>query len=250
MNYKIIFFIFLIFFLQNCNIQKENKFNQLDILSENKYKNSGFALVYNDSLIDIKKLDHRSLNIYHKSLKKKSMVKILNPLNGKYLIAEVKSNKIKFSPFYNSILSSRIAQELDLDLSEPYVEVTLISKNSIFVAKKTKMFEEEKTVAEKAPVDGIIINDLNLKELKKKIIKNNNFSYSIKVADFYYKDTANMMINRIKNESSIDNIKIIKLSGTNYRVLIGPFSDIKSLQNSFEKMNFFKFENLEILKND
>lgn len=250
MNYKIIFFIFLIFFLQNCNIQKENKFNQLDILSENKYKNSGFALVYNDSLIDIKKLDHRSLNIYHKSLKKKSMVKILNPLNGKYLIAEVKSNKIKFSPFYNSILSSRIAQELDLDLSEPYVEVTLISKNSIFVAKKTKMFEEEKTVAEKAPVDGIIINDLNLNEVKKKIIKNNNFSYSIKVADFYYKDTANMMINRIKNESSIDNIKIIKLSGTNYRVLIGPFSDIKSLQNSFEKMNFFKFENLEILKND
>ena len=250
MNYKIIFFIFLIFFLQNCNIQKENKFNQLDILSENKYKNSGFALVYNDSLIDIKKLDHRSLNIYHKSLKKKSMVKILNPLNGKYLIAEVKSNKIKFSPFYNSILSSRIAQELDLDLSEPYVEVTLISKNSIFVAKKTKMFEEEKTVAEKAPVDGIIINDLNLNEVKKKIIKNNNLSYSIKVADFYYKDTANMMINRIKNESSIDNIKIIKLSGTNYRVLIGPFSDIKSLQNSFEKMNFFKFENLEILKND
>ena len=250
MNYKIIFFIFLIFFLQNCNIQKENKFNQLDILSENKYKNSGFALVYNDSLIDIKKLDHRSLNIYHKSLKKKSMVKILNPLNDKYLIAEVKSNKIKFSPFYNSILSSRIAQELDLDLSEPYVEVTLISKNSIFVAKKTKMFEEEKTVAEKAPVDGIIINDLNLNEVKKKIIKNNNFSYSIKVADFYYKDTANMMMNRIKNESSIDNIKIIKLSGTNYRVLIGPFSDIKSLQNSFEKMNFFKFENLEILKND
>ena len=59
-----------------------------------------------------------------------------------------------------------------------------------------------------------------------------------------------MMVNRIKSESSINNITIAKLSGTNYRVLIGPFNDIKSLQNSFEKMNFFEFENLEILKND
>ena len=29
------------------------------------------------------------------------------------------------------------------------------------------MFEEEKNVAEKAPVDGILINDLNLKKSKK-----------------------------------------------------------------------------------
>ena len=40
-----------------------------------------------------------------------------------------------------------------------------------------------------------------------------------------------------------------KLSETQYRVLIGPFNDIKTLKNSFEKMNFFEFENLEILKN-
>ena len=49
------------------------------------------------------------------------------------------------------------------------------------------MFEEEKSVAEKAPVDGIQINDLNQKKKKKKI-KKQKFSYSIKVADFYYKD--------------------------------------------------------------
>ena len=46
------------------------------------------------------------------------------------------------------------------------------------------------------------------KKLKKKLKK--NFSYSIKVADFYYKDTAQMMISRIKDETSIKNIKIIK----------------------------------------
>ena len=57
------------------------------------------------------------------------------------------------------------------------------------------------------------------------------------------------MIDRIKTETSIRNIKLIKLSKTNYRVLIGPFNDISSLKKSFEKMNSLYFENLEILKN-
>ena len=111
------------------------------------------------------------------------------------------------------------------------------------------MFEEEKSVAEKAPIDGIKINDLNIKKQKKKLTTNKNFSYSIKVADFYYKDTAKIMVDRIKDEASINNLNIIKLSETKYRVLIGPFNDIKSLEKSFEKMNSFNFENLEILKN-
>ena len=51
------------------------------------------------------------------------------------------------------------------------------------------------------------------------------------------------------NEASITNLKIITLSKTKYRVLIGPFNDIKSLKDSFEKMKSFNFENLEILKN-
>ncbi len=110
------------------------------------------------------------------------------------------------------------------------------------------MFEEEKSVAEKAPVDGIQINDLNVKKVKKKITKNEKFSYSIKVADFYYKDTAQMMINRISSETSINNSRIIRLSETKYRVLIGPFNDIKSIKESYEKMTLLNFENLEILK--
>ena len=126
----------------------------------------------------------------------------------------------------------------------------LVSKNSTFVAKKAKMFEEERSVAEKAPVDGIQINDLNLNEKNKKKQKNEkNFDYSIKVADFYYLDTAKIMIDRIKVEASIKNLTIKKLSNTKYRVLIGPFNDIKSLKNSFEKMSTLNFENLEILKN-
>ncbi len=37
------------------------------------------------------------------------------------------------------------------------------------------MFEEERTVAEKVPVDGIQINDLNLQTKKKKTVKEKNF---------------------------------------------------------------------------
>jgi len=111
-------------------------------------------------------------------------------------------------------------------------------------------FEEEKEVAVKAPIDGIKISNLkgNLNNQNKKI-SNDKFSYSIKVADFYYKKTANLMIDRIKTETSITNIKLIELTKTNYRVLLGPFNDINSLKESFEKMNSLNFENLEILKN-
>ena len=248
MSYKNIIFIFFIFFIYGCEpINVKNK--KLNFEIENRYKNSGFALIYNDELDGIKEIEPRSLMIYHKNLKKKSMVKITNPINGLSLIAEVKSNKIKFSNFYNAVLSNRIAQTLELDENEPYINIVLISKDSTFIAKKAKTFEEESVVAEKAPVDGIQINDLNQSTSKKKIKKNKIFSYSIKVADFYYKDSAKLMLEKIKKDSLIKNLKIIELSKTNYRLLIGPFNDIKSLKNTFEKMNLFNFENLEILKN-
>jgi len=248
MSYKNIIFIFFIFFIYGCEpINVKNK--KLNFEIENRYKNSGFALIYNDELDGIKEIEPRSLMIYHKNLKKKSMVKITNPINGLSLIAEVKSNKIKFSNFYNAVLSDRIAQTLELDENEPYINIVLISKDTTFIAKKAKTFEEESVVAEKAPVDGIQINDLNESKSKKKIKKNKIFSYSIKVADFYYKDSAKLMLEKIKKDSLIKNLKIIELSKTNYRLLIGPFNDIKSLKNTFEKMNLFNFENLEILKN-
>jgi hypothetical protein len=249
MLYRLIKLILLCFFVFSCEQSIKDKSNFKKKLLSNKYQNSGFALIYNNDLTNLKKIGDRSLNIYHKNLKKNSLVKITNPENGKYLIANVKSNRVKFSNFYNSVISLRIAEELDIDTSEPLIELVLISKDSTFVAKKAKMFEEEKEVAEKAPVDGIQISDLNKKKIKKKSVNSKNFSYSIKIADFYYKDTALMMIDRIKKETLIKNLRIVRLSETNYRVLIGPFNDIKSLRDSFEKMSSFNFENLQILKN-
>ncbi len=249
MKFKIFILLLASFFLYSCERYEISKTKPIKNISEKKYRNSGFALVYDQNL-DIKNLDQRSLDIFQNSLKKKSFVKITNPLNKKFLIAQVKSNKADFSNFYNSVISKRIAEELELDLNEPFVEIVLISKNSTFIAKKSTTFKEEQKVAEKAPIDGILISDLsNTEKKKRKKKKKPNFSYSIKVADFYYKKTAELMIDRIKNETNLKNIKILQLSKTNYRVLIGPFNDINSLKESFEKMNSLYFENLEILRN-
>ena len=249
MKVKILFIIFLIFLLQSCDQNNISQISKSNNTIEKKYNNTGFALIYDENL-KIKKIDERSLNIFHKSLKNRSFVKITNPMNDKSLIAEVKSNRVKFSSFYNSVITKRIAENLELDLNEPYIDITLISKNSTFVAKKSKTFDEEKNVAEKAPIDGIQISDLNNDQKKEnKTQKIDKFSYSIKVADFYYKKTAQNMIDRIKSETSLKKLKIIRLSKNKYRVLIGPFNDIKSLKNSFEKMSYFNFENLEIINN-
>ena len=247
MNYKILLILFSFFLIGCAQIPKVS--DKSEIKLDKKYSNSGFALIFDEDLDKIKKLEDRSLMIYHKSLKKKSTVKITNPKNGKSLIAEVKSNNQKFSDFYNSVISKRIAEDLDLDFNEPLLEITLVSRNSAFIAKKSKTFEEEKKVAEKAPVDGIQIKDLNSTPKKKKKNKKLKFSYSIKLADFYYKNSAKTMILRIKNETNIKNSKIQQLSKTKFRVLIGPFNDIKSLKESYEKLRPMNFENLEILNN-
>ena len=139
MKFNIYIILSTLFLLLSCDQAKIYQDKKLNITFENKYKNSGFSLIYNDHL-KIKKIDQRSLTIFHKNLKRKSSVKITNPFNGKSLIAEVKSNKVKFSPFYNSIITQRIAEELELDLNEPYIDIVLISKNSTYIAKKNKNF--------------------------------------------------------------------------------------------------------------
>ena len=252
MNYKSLFIIIFIF-LVGCeqNSLDRNIVNQ-EMLT--KYKNSGFALVYDPILKKekkiTKKIDNRSLLIFHKNLKKNSFVKITNPINQKTVIAEVISNKVKFSNFYNSVITLRIAEELSLDLNEPYIDLVLISQNSTFIAKKAKTFKEEKKVAEKAPVDGIKIDNLgNLNSQKKETSRDKIFKYSIKIADFYYKDSAKNMLDRIINETNIKNPIIRRITNTKYRVLIGPFNDIKKLEDSFNEIKLLNFENIEILKN-
>ena len=238
-------------FTFSCTNQNLIKKKSLDPVIFKKYSNDGFTLVYSDDLykskIVNKKLDDRELFVLQKNLKKDSTVKITNLLNNKSIIAKVKS-KSKYPNFYNSVITNRIAIEIDLDLKEPFVHVESVDQNSVFYAGKAKTFDEEKNVAEKAPVSKITIDDLGATIKKVEIIDNQSFLYSIKVADFYYKYSAENMIKRIETETSLKNYVIKKLSKTKYRVLLGPFDDIKKIENTFNEIKSLDFENLEILK--
>ena len=249
MNYKIIIFFFL--FLYSCSTTVVDKKSH-DIIPVEIFSTKGFTLLYDDDLrskkIISKKIDERSLIIFQKNLKKNSSVKITNLINNKYILAKVGSRS-KYPNFYNSVISKRIFDELELSISEPYVEISTVSENSTFLAKKAKMFDEEKEVADKAPVEGISISDLsqNKKKVKKNINKD-KFRYIIKIADFYYENTAKSMKKRIKDEINIKNVKILKISNINYRVYLGPFDNIKSLKQTFDDIRPLNFENIEIIK--
>ena len=51
-------------------------------------------------------------------------------------------------------------------------------------------------------------------------------------------------------ETSIKKIGVLNLSDTQYRVFLGPFFNINSLQKAFSDINVLQFENIEIIKND
>ena len=102
-NFQMKFNIFIIIFLiilNSCVDHPNSKLsNNLPVLE--KFKNSGFTLVYQKNLFDkkfiTKKIDERELIIFQKNLQKGTTVKITNPFNDKTIIAKVgKSSISKF----------------------------------------------------------------------------------------------------------------------------------------------------------
>ena len=246
------FLILLIVLITSCASNNYKTVNVDPILE--KFSNNGFALIYNDKLyndkIISKKMDERDLIIFQRNLRKGTSVKITNPFNSKTIIAKV-GKKANYPSFNNSVVSIRISKELEIDINEPYIVIEEIRDNASFIAKKAKTFEEEKKVADKAPVDSISVNDLNRtdeKKIKKKI--NNEFKYVIKIADFYYLNTAKQMVKRIKSELNIKKTDINKINENKFRVFTGPYLSLKALQKAYNSIETLGFENIELIKYD
>ena len=246
------FLILLIVLITSCTSNNYKTVNVDPILE--KFSNNGFALIYNDKLyndkIISKKMDERDLIIFQRNLRKGTSVKITNPFNSKTIIAKV-GKKANYPSFNNSVVSIRISKELEIDINEPYIFIEEIRDNASFIAKKAKTFEEEKKVADKAPVDSISVNDLNetdKKKIKKKI--NNEFKYVIKIADFYYLNTAKQMVKRIKSELNIKKTDINKINENKFRVFTGPYLSLKALQKAYNSIETLGFENIELIKYD
>ena len=246
------FLILLIVLITSCASNNYKTVN-VDPIFE-KFSNNGFALIYNDKLYNdktiSKKMDERDLIIFQRNLRKGTSVKITNPFNSKTIIAKV-GKKANYPSFNNSVVSIRISKELEIDINEPYIFIEEIRDNASFIAKKAKTFEEEKKVADKAPVDSISVNDLNdtdENKIKKKI--NNEFKYVIKIADFYYLNTAKQMVKRIKSELNIKKTDINKINENKFRVFTGPYLSLKALQKAYNSIETLGFENIELIKYD
>jgi len=250
MLYKILTFLLFIIFNSCVTVPVEKK--DTSAAPKSFFVSRGFTLVYNESLYKEKllkgKIEDRSLTIFQKNLKKNTKIKITNLINSKYIIANV-GKKVEYPYFYNSVISRRISEELELDILEPYIEIKEIIQGSSFIAKKAKTYDEEKNVAEKAPVDQIQIKELNNNSKEEIKINKQKFSYFIKIADFYFEKSADQMKSRISSETSIKDVNINKLSPTKFRVFLGPFEDLNSLKKSFNAINILEFDSIEILKN-
>tara|TARA_A100001011_G_scaffold347097_1_gene383951 strand:+ start:80 stop:829 length:750 start_codon:yes stop_codon:yes gene_type:complete len=248
MFYRILIILFFLFSCSPNTLEVNNINNKVHHI----YSNIGFALIYNDDLkkqkIINKSMNDRSFLIFQKNLKKNKTVKVTNLINNKSVIAIVGSNS-KYPSFYNSVITKRIAEEIKLNTNEPYVKIQEINNENTFIAKKSKMFEEEKKVANTAPVTEIKIKSLRLSQPSTKVEEINlPFNYIIKLVDFYYKDSAESLINRLKDEIFIKNVKIKKISDTKYRVYLGPYADIIALKKAFDDILKLDFENIEVIK--
>jgi len=251
MNYKI-FFIFFLICLNSCIENPIKTTSKIDLKKE-YFSNIGFTLIYSEDLIlkklVNKKINERDLLIFQKNLKKNTNVKITNLINNRSILAKV-GPSAEYPNFYNSVISKRISIELDLSMDDPYVEIKELVNNSSFIAKTSMTFDEEKNVASKAPVDEIKISNLSTeaKIITKKTKK--NFNYIIKIADLYFRDSADALANRIKKETIIKKVFVNNLSKSQYRVFLGPYDNINLLQKAFNDIKILEFENIEIIYND
>ena len=241
----------LIFITALCSCV-DYKINEAGKKKEKKYyASSGFALIYNDNhyieKVVNKKIDNEKIRVMHNVLKPNTPVKIINPVNSKIIKTKI-YRKANYPEIFNVVLNEKTAAILDLDYKNPYVELIEIKKNKTFVAKESNMFEEEKNVAEKAPVDEVKMDDIttNKNKTKKKIFENTN--YMILINDFYYEDSAIDLRDELIKKTKLTNIFVKKINSNKYRLLAGPFKNFNALKTTYISLNNLGFEDLNIKK--
>ena len=148
------------------------------------------------------------------------------------------------------MISKNVAEELNLSLEFPYVEINEIKPNKSFIAKKAITDVEEKKIANRAPVQKININNISK---EKKTVKKNVKAYSILVAEFYNLSSAKLLKDKLKlilKDSNYQLIYINKKSEKKYDLLMGPYNTINKLKNDYIVLSDSNFEDLDIKINE
>jgi hypothetical protein len=239
----IILFSNLIFSCAGYNARNNN-------ITKNYHSSKGFALIYDKNLYInktlSKKLDQEKVRIFHRDLKKNTHIKIINPENNISLSTIVHANT-DFPKIFNAVISEKVSSILKLDKNNPYIEILETKKNKTFVAKEGNIFDEEKNVAEKAPVGVVKVDDLSTStavEIKKtKKVKN----FTITISDFYYKDSAISLMNELIKKTKYKSFFVKEINKNKYRLLVGPFKNFNALKNVYISLNTLGFENLNIV---
>ena len=213
------------------------------------YFSKGFALIYDNSVFESKIVDKKLNNgqnyVLHSFLKNDTLVSISNPFNSKSLTAKIKKT-INYPSIYNIVITKKMVDKLELDINNPYVEVLSIRKNDKFFAKKASIFDEEKKVANKAPVTSININKISTSATEIKVNKKKP-SYIIDIAEFYFLESAETVKNRFEKEANLKNIKIKRISKNKFKVYSGPHASFTSAKDIYFSLNKLGFENLNII---
>ena len=240
--------IFLFFFITSCASQLTT-FN-----SKKSYSSKGFAFVYNDKDFNEKiirgKMNNDILQISHQNLKTGTLIKISNPISNKNLVLK-NVKRIKYPDFYKILITKPVADKLDLNMNLPLVEIIEIKKNKSFIAKKAKIFSEEKKIPSKAPVASVKISNISKNKTNhKQKIKNKIY---ILIGTFYSEDIAKFLRDRIiKDLPDLDpkKLKIKKINDKETQVILGPYISVNLVKNDYIKIKSFGFEELDIYINE
>ena len=243
-----IFFIFILIY--SCADYKNNR-------SVNKpekvyHTSSGFALIFEDDLyiqkIVNRKIKNDAISVMHSQLKKNTLIAITNPESAITIETRV-TKSAQYPSIYNVIISKKAAEILKLNTNNPFVELREIKKNKTFIAKEGNTFEEEKTVAEKAPVESIEMNDLTTNSEQIKLKSKKKLSFTVVISDFYYLESAIKLKDKLSSEASITGLAVKKIKDNKYRLAAGPFKNFNALKSTYISLNKLGFENLNINKN-
>jgi hypothetical protein len=214
------------------------------------YFSRGFALIYDNSVFENKIVDKKLNNsqnyVLHSFLNNNILVSISNPFNSKSLTAKIRKTTT-YPSIYNIVITKKMADKLELDINNPYVEVLSTRENDKFIAKEASIFDEEKKVANKAPVTSINVNDMSSSTVK---IKKKEPSYIIDIAEFYFLESAEIVKIRFEKEANLKNIKIKKISKNKYKVYSGPHAYFNTVKDIYFSLNNLGFENLNIINSN
>ena len=223
---------------------------------ENKpaYNTKGFAYIFND--IDYKnktikgKLDNTKLQISISGLKVNTLVKIIN-LKTKDSITIKNSKKIDYPDFYKVLITQAVADKINVNNENLLVEIVELKKNKSFIAKKAKIFNEEKKISSNAPVTSVKIS--NISKNKEQIKKQKKDNFYILIASFYSTRTAEFLKERIIKEIpsyDIKKLKIRKKSNKESNLISGPYKTINLMKNDYIQLKKFGFEELNFITNE